>query len=379
MRMASLIPAIAKNAQVHVYFIYKGKGIPEETKTWFDSLNITYSSCQRKDRGSFHRVAQRLLMIITMNNFVWFSDEQKDINREIEKAKPDCIWLETPYLVRYFMKIKNKFPVIVDYWGLLSEGSLRDFQFASFRKKIPKWLYWKIASRSEKYYAAQYKWNVSVSKPVSTTLHSFAPHNTFFTIPNGIVKKVQNIADYIQAAEHYDLIMTGDFYFAPNVDAAKYMVKKILPIIKRECPDITLRFSGRNPHPEIKALEEDKCITVTGYVDDILMEIAHARIFVLPLRMGSGIRSKLFDVFPVAKPIVTTSTGAEGLELTDSENCFIADSPELFAQRCMSLLSDEALRRQMGSNILKLVRETYSQNAIEKTTNEIVTQVLEGT
>lgn len=379
MRMASIIPALAAAGTVHVCFIDKGTSLSTATTEWFANLGVTYASRSRNHHGAA-AFTNKISMLVHRDNLFWNRDEQRETDKQIAQFKPDCIWLETPYQLRYMLQIKKTIPVIVDYWGLLSEGSYRDFLHAPLQKKGAKLLYWLIAKSAEKRYASMFSWAVSVSTPISTYLQTIAPSSHIYTVPNGIVKVNPATAErYTSAKVLHDLIMTGDFSFTPNIDATLFFVNKILPLIRKHLPGVTIRLSGRDPAAEVQALAQDPHITLSGYVEDLLMEIAQARVYILPLRMGSGIRSKLFDVFPLGKPIVVTPTGAEGLELIDKVNCLVAETPELFAKCCIDLLRDDSLRTTLGGNARKLAAETYAQGSIDHKINEIIGNVMEST
>jgi polysaccharide biosynthesis protein PslH len=379
MRMASIIPALSANAKITVFFFNREEAVPQETIEWFKNLEASYFHYCRKKPRAGGALRNKISMIVRRDNLVWHVDEQRAIDAQIKIFNPDCIWLETPYLIRYFLRIKKHIPVIVDYWGLLSEGSYRDFLYAPLRKKAAKWLYWRIAASAEKRYAKCFPLSISVSTPISAYLQSIVPKSRIFTVPNGIVKVTDKTAQrYASIKEEYDLVLTGDFSFTPNIDTARYFTRAILPIIWKQIPTVTLRISGRNPAAEVTALTQEPLITLSGYVDDLLLEIARARVYILPLRMGSGIRSKLFDVFPLGKPIVTTSTGAEGLELVDEENCFIANDPAHFARRCLELLENASLRRSMGRKAKKLATETYAQKTIDREIARIMAIIMKG-
>lgn len=379
MRMASLIPALVKTGTVHVVFNRGEKTVSNETIAWFKRLGVTWHAFSRKKRSRVMELAHKVCMLVRMDNLYHYGDEQKEITGQIGRYKPDCIWLETPYQCRYVMHIRNSVPVVVDYWGLLSEGSYRDYLHAPKNKKTAKWCYWKIATIAERNYAKAFPFAVTVSTPVSAYIRKSAPAVTVATIPNGIIKQsAVTVEKYSGIRPSVDFIMSGDFSFAPNIDAALYFVDEVLPLIRKSHHDATLCCTGKDPVSEIRRLAGDPGITVTGFVNDLLGEIAKGRVYVLPLRMGSGIRSKLFDVFPLGKPIVTTSTGAEGLDLVDGENCFIVDGVQMFAERCVSLLNDEGLCGRLGEAAKKLAFETYSQQSIEQKIADTITMVRNG-
>jgi glycosyltransferase involved in cell wall biosynthesis len=154
--------------------------------------------------------------------------------------------------------------------------------------------------------------------------------------------------------------------FSPNVDAVVYFVKAILPQIQTQHPNVRLMVAGRRPSQEIVNFSTLPNVEVTGYLPDLCEEIAKAAVYILPMRLGSGFRTKLLEVFPLGKPIVTTSIGAEGLELRHNENCLIADDAPSFAQACIRFLQDASGARRMGANAKRLATEVYTQENITK-------------
>jgi glycosyltransferase involved in cell wall biosynthesis len=94
------------------------------------------------------------------------------------------------------------------------------------------------------------------------------------------------------------------------------------------------------------------------------------------MRLGSGIPTKLFDVFPLGKPIVATSIGVEGIELTHQENCLIADTPREFADFCCSLLASETERRRLGANARKMALHLYAHERIAQLIKDTLTTAM---
>jgi glycosyltransferase involved in cell wall biosynthesis len=164
--------------------------------------------------------------------------------------------------------------------------------------------------------------------------------------------------------------------FSPNVDAVVNFVQAILPKIQALHPNVRLMVAGRNPSQEILAFSKSPNIEVTGQVPDLSEEISKAAVYILPMRLGSGFRTKLLDVFPLGKPIVTTAIGAEGLELIHNENCLIADDPESFAQACIHLLQDINKSQRLGRNSKRLATEVYTQAKITQLVNTVLSKTL---
>ena len=115
------------------------------------------------------------------------------------------------------------------------------------------------------------------------------------------------------------MLLAGSFSYPPNADAAHYFVSNILPLIRRNRPDVTLRLVGE-PTASVTALAGDPAVTVVGWVPDIEVELARADVAVVPLRYGSGTRVKILEAAAHRIPVVSTTIGAEGLGFEDGRH-----------------------------------------------------------
>jgi len=173
--------------------------------------------------------------------------------------------------------------------------------------------------------------------------------DTDFFSPNGTL------------VEASSLVFTGSMDWLPNEDAILYFTKEILPIIKKEIPDITFDVVGRNPstalkskllpHPEIKLL---------GRVDDVRPYMGRNCIYIIPLRIGGGTRIKVYEAMAMGKAIVSTSVGTEGLPVAHEENVVIADTPTDFAQSVIKLIRDKTAREKIEKSARCFVENNCS-------------------
>jgi polysaccharide biosynthesis protein PslH len=186
-------------------------------------------------------------------------------------------------------------------------------------------------------------------------------------IPLGI-----NLQDYPYlpgAEKEYDLIFAGNFSHSPNVDATMYFCRDILPLIKNELPEVSLVIAGANPPSGIINLaKEDKNITVTGYVDDILGCYRKARVLIAPIRYGTGMRFKIMEAMALGIPAVTTSLGARGIP---KECLLIADKPEEFCRQVVRLLGDSTFRNILAAKARVAVKEDFNLSKLVKRYEEI--------
>lgn len=164
-----------------------------------------------------------------------------------------------------------------------------------------------------------------------------------------------------------DLIFMGSMDWLPNIDGVQFFTTEILPIIRKERPNCRIVIAGRRPTPAIQELgKRDPGIIVTGTVPDVRPYLWGSAVSVVPLRIGGGTRLKIFEAMAAKLPVVSTTVGAEGLPVTDGKHIAIADSPELFARRCLELVADADRRRQMAADAWNLVAREFSWDAVTR-------------
>jgi len=178
-------------------------------------------------------------------------------------------------------------------------------------------------------------------------------------VPTGV--DVDYFRPPAQTEPRYDLIFLGSMDWMPNIYGAQWFCDRILPLIRRKRPECTLALVGRKPVAEMTALAAaDPRITVTGTVPDVRPWLHGARVSIVPLRIGGGTRLKVFEAMAAGVPTVSTTVGAEGLDVRDGENIRLADEEEQFAEACLELLEDDAARARMAAAGQQLVASRYS-------------------
>lgn len=151
------------------------------------------------------------------------------------------------------------------------------------------------------------------------------------------------------------IVFTGLMNHPPNVDAAVYFAREILPEVRAVVPEAEFFIVGRNPAAEVLALSGLPGVHVTGEVADVRPYIAEATVFVVPLRYGSGTRQKILEAWAMEKCVVSTTIGAEGLDYQDGKNIIIADDKRTMAESIVRLIRHPELRdqvRRAGRNLV---------------------------
>lgn len=215
---------------------------------------------------------------------------------------------------------------------------------------------------------------VSVSEPEAATIKQFGVSYPVAVIDNGVDTEYFAPRDTVQPQPC--LVFTGSMDWRPNQDAARYFVEEIWPTVKRRCPQMQVFFVGRNPSPDVKALEQQQGVFITGTVDDIRPYIADAAVYIVPLRIGGGSRLKILEAMAMKKAIVSTAVGAEGLKVENGRHLLIADTPEQFAEAVERCLENEPLRRCLGANGRTLVEEQYRWEQLGKRYHEYLTTIV---
>lgn len=144
------------------------------------------------------------------------------------------------------------------------------------------------------------------------------------------------------------VVFTGMMDHPPNADAAVFFAREVWPGVLAEVPGAEFWIVGRSPSADVVSLGALPGVHVTGLVADIRPFIRDAGVIVVPLRFGSGMRNKILEAWAMEKAIVSTSIGAEGLEIVDGENILIADDAASLGARVVSALRDEALKDKLA-------------------------------
>lgn len=167
-----------------------------------------------------------------------------------------------------------------------------------------------------------------------------------------------------QVPDRAHLVFTGSMDWLPNEDGMVYFCREILPRIRSAEPGVTLSIIGRSPTPAVRRLADEHGVVVTGRVDDVRPHIAGGSVYIVPLRIGGGTRLKIFEAMSMAKAVVSTTVGAEGLPVTDGRNILIADDPAAFADAVIRLIRDDRGRRALEEASRRLVVDRYDWSAV---------------
>ena len=191
-------------------------------------------------------------------------------------------------------------------------------------------------------------------------------------VPTGV--NLEYFAPPPPAPLQWDLVFVGSMDWLPNVDGVAWFVREVLPLIRKRRPAASLAIVGRKPPPQIQELARDPRILVSGTVPDIRPYLWGSAVSIVPLRIGGGTRLKIYEAMAAKTAVVSTTIGAEGLEVHPPGDIRIADRPADFADQCLDLLDDPAARCRVASTAWEMVNSRFSWEQVSRCFERILEQ-----
>ena len=162
------------------------------------------------------------------------------------------------------------------------------------------------------------------------------------------------------------IIFASLLKYIPNRDGLRQFCREILPEIRQAWENAVLRVTGHFNGMGIDDLQADPHVEFTGYLDDIRPAIASSWISIAPIHIGSGTRLKILEAMALGTPVVSTTVGAEGLDVEHERDILIADTPSDFAKQILRLHTDHGLWQKLSENGRRLVQEKYDWKVLGK-------------
>ena len=205
--------------------------------------------------------------------------------------------------------------------------------------------------------------NTVVSEHDLRLLRSSSPRAHFHIVENGV--DTCYFTPTTVEEEPGSLIFTGSLDWEPNLSAIRFLIHEVWPHVKQKCPHARLYLAGKNPPASVSRwAKADSNIEVISNPDDMRPLLGRAAVYVCPVLEGGGTRLKILDAMAMAKPVVSTTIGCEGLRVKHGENILVADAPREFADKVAQLIEDDELRHQLGCAGRALVEREYSWERI---------------
>jgi len=349
LRSASLLEYLGRRYRVDA-ILFKEPGAPDPSSqipaglvSRILTLDLPHHS--RRPLARLARTAARLARSVPPlpDRFSGFESHVREFlrGRSYEVALIEHLWC-APY---WEQVAPNSKLVVLDLHNIESALMARRAEVAGFPAAGVFRRFERAALEMERRWVPRFALALAASSPDAMLVQAACPSSRVAVYPNAL-PLIQAPTD---AAEHV-IAFSGNFEYDPNSDAVRYFHRRIWPLLRNRWPELVWRLIGKHPEAIGGRLRGDPRIQLSGPPLDAVSALAASQVVVAPLRIGSGTRVKILEAWAAARPVVSTTLGAEGLPARDGVNLLVADRPEEFAQAVSSLLESAELRRSLGAS-----------------------------
>jgi polysaccharide biosynthesis protein PslH len=181
-------------------------------------------------------------------------------------------------------------------------------------------------------------------------------------VPNGVDCQFHQAGQY--PTRPNTLIYNGALTYSANYDAMQFFLSEAYPRLRSQVSNVSLTITGSTAGVDRAGLQLDDSVHFSGYVDDIRPVVGSSEVCIVPIRQGSGTRLKILEAMALGVPVVSSSKGAEGLDVVNGQHLLIADDPVEFVAKTQAVLHDSALRERLISQARQLVEQRYDWRTI---------------
>jgi polysaccharide biosynthesis protein PslH len=173
------------------------------------------------------------------------------------------------------------------------------------------------------------------------------------------------------------VVMTGNMFHKPNVDAVKYFCREVFPLVCKRIPTAVLWLVGSDPSSSVRKWTKNRNIRVTGFVPDVRTYLRNAMVSVCPVRLRIGTQTKILEALACGTPVVTSSAGNHGIMAISGKHLYVADEPIEFAERIVALLNKEGWD-EVSENGRRFVLENFSWESSTVRLEQVLARTVEA-
>src|ERR1022692_1710631 len=232
---------------------------------------------------------------------------------------------------------------ILDLHNVESVWHARCAQAEGGAQALAHRVFQRISRNLEDEWLPRFTYLLAASELDRALLRSISPGSHVLVYPNSIP-----LAPAPPRREEDVIVFSGNLEYHPNISAVRYFREEIWPQLRERWPRLVWRLIGKNPQAIARITSGDPRIELSGPVADAVLELARAKVAIVPVLAGSGTRVKIIEAWAAGVPVVSTPLGAEGLPARAGEHLLLADDAPGFQDAVSSLLANPALRDRIG-------------------------------
>jgi glycosyltransferase involved in cell wall biosynthesis len=265
-----------------------------------------------------------------------------------------------------------------------------ELELGTYQDKIstPGWTYGKIRSFMTWVKLRNYLTATSLNISAYTTVSEHEKNIAETVLPRGksitVIPNAILLSDYVDTESRIDapdndvLVYAGSITYSHNYDAVRFFTERILPVIRQTRPNMRLIVTGETGGLHDERLFRQHEVEFTGHVDDIHPIVRRAWASVVPLQGGGGTRLKILESMALGTPVIATSKGCEGLQVSHGETILVGDTPEAFASAVIDLTASPTLRASLVRAARSLLASTYNWDLVGAEFSRLVDQCATG-
>lgn len=298
---------------------------------------------------------------------------RRSVKQMAKQIEPDIVYNQMVRTVPFVARLP--YPKVMDFQDSLSLNTERRMEQSKGLWRSVLHYEFKML-RSTEYNAFKIFDALTIISEIDSEAIPHKKNGEIYLVPNGVDFDHFRADALTHASDNtYSLVFCGNLSYAPNVDAARYLVREVMPLVWQKEPQATLLLAGASPKAAVRALASDR-VSVQASLPDIRTAYASADIFVAPMRIGSGLQNKLLEAMSMKLPCVTTTLANDALGATPGTHLLLGDTPQEMADNIVKLLSDKELACRIAQEGNAYVRQHYSWETavapLENIFNEIV-------
>lgn len=337
-------------------------------------------TCVLRGKRSVPRLQRTLGLLSPVPSSVFVARDAEMfevVARKTAEHKFDCAITDSTSTIEYALQA-GRLPRIIFHHNVDSVLAKRQWMLESSRRgRFRSWLTWRKAAAYERRVNRMADAHIMVSEVDKAELLALVPEiERIEVVPNGVDMNSFRIAGLTR--QQNSIIFTGLPKYGANIDGLRYFHREIFPTVKQRWNGTILHVTGDFSGMDVADLQTDSSIVFTGYLDDVKNAVASSWISIAPIRLGSGTRLKILESMALGTPVVSTSIGAEGLDVEHERNILIADKPADFAEQILRLRDDDQLWQRLSENGKRLIEERYDWNVLGRKLEAFLNRVSDG-
>lgn len=354
LRAYNQIKQLAQNNELILCAINSDKNLDKEDAR--KALNAFCSSIHFFDIGKMSiltNLAKAFFKGLPMQCGYFYNKRiHKEIRKLIEQHKPDMLFGQLLRVAEYIRHEKT--PKTIDYQDVFSMGMKRRYEIAPFYLRP----FFNMEYKRLRRYEHDIFDDFDVKTIISVQDRDDIEHpkkEEILIVPNGVDHEYYSPQ---QQEKKYDIVFTGNMGYAPNVNAVEYLANDILPLVWEKLPEAKMYIAGATPDPRVKKVASDKII-ISGWLDDMRDAYSQSRIFIAPMRIGTGLQNKLLEAMSMRLPCITTSLANGSLHAETNKEILVGNNEQELANHIITLLTDKEKAEYVAQNGYDFVHRVY--------------------